>query len=150
MGILIITRWFIRHFVGGTVLTDYHPWVVEANLADIHGWGLLEIRPGRVDHLNVVHLVPCTRSTCRAAAITQLLSRFHAMITTNHIDQKSIRAEIIQVVPCSANNTGERKGHLLLMLLLQEKRKRSIDTSIGRRKKNKDSRRNMQCGAEAL
>jgi len=68
----------------------------------------------------------------------------------NHIGQKSIRAEIIQVVPCSANNTGERKGHLLLMLLLQEKRKRSIDPSIGRRKKNKDSRRNMQCGAEAL
>ena len=137
------------HFVG-TVLIDYHPWVVKVNLADIHGWGLLEIRPGRVDHLNVVHLVPCTRSTCRAATITQLLSRFHTMIATNHIGQKSIRAEIIQVVPCSANNTGERKGHLLLMLLLQEKRKRSIDPSIGRRKKNKDSKRNMQCGAEAL
>jgi len=45
--------------------SDYHAWVVEANLADIHGWRLLDIRPGRVDHLNVVHLLPCTTSTFR-------------------------------------------------------------------------------------
>jgi hypothetical protein len=53
---------------GGRKKSGYHPRVVEANLADIHGWGLLEISPGRVDHLDVVHLVPCTYS--KAASVT--------------------------------------------------------------------------------
>jgi hypothetical protein len=73
------------------VLNNYHPRVMKANLADIHGWGLLEIRPGRVDHIHIVHLVPCTKSTCKQRPSAPSCQVFTIAIRS----AKWIRAEII-------------------------------------------------------
>lgn len=127
----------------GTALTDYHPCVVEANLADIHGWGLLEISPGCVDHLNIVHLVPYTTSTCRAAAITQLLSSFHGH--KSHRPNQYAQREIIEW--SRAAPIIQEKGKALLLPREKRERDRSMDRS---KKINKDSFRNMQCGDEPL
>jgi hypothetical protein len=73
-------------------INTYHPRVIEANLADIHGWGLLEISPGRVDHLNIVHLVPCATSTCKQRPSPDRCQLFIITIAS----EKSIGAGIIK------------------------------------------------------
>jgi hypothetical protein len=88
-------------------INTYHPRVIEANLADIHGWGLLEISPRRVDHLSIVHLVPCTTSTCKQRPSPNSCHVFIITITS----AKSIGADIIEPIygpSRRANNTEGR------------------------------------------